>query len=248
MNRLPVTRHPYARQPTRPVPRRLLLVVLVVIVAALSAAIDLVEELRHPPAGGEPPLVAVDSDPREAAACPEPELGTARRRRVPADARGTTFEVTSNALYECPALWHLRSVRFRGEVVGAVLRRGEHAWVQLNDDVYAVARGPLPAHRDYQGGNAGVGVRIPLALADQIEWVGDGQARGDVLEVTGTFHRVLQMTGDAAVIVADVGEVVQRGSRFVDPILPDRAVAAWVVAAVALALAVAERVVARRRR
>jgi hypothetical protein len=129
-----------------------------------------------------------------------------------------------------------------------VLRRGEVAWVHLNDDVYAGDVGPLPAHRDYQGGNGGIGVRIPADLAEEIDWVGSGRARGDVLEVVGTFHRVHAESREPAVIVATGGRVVRRGEPFTDPILPDRAVAAGVLSALALLLVGAERVVARRRR
>jgi hypothetical protein len=209
----------------------------VLVVALLVLAIEGVDRLRHPPTGGEPPLAEVDADPRLPIDCPPA-----------AEARSDLEAVASNELYDCPTIWDGRRVSYTGEAVGAVLRRGEVAWVHLNDDVYAGDVGPLPAHRDYQGGNGGIGVRIPADLAEEIDWVGSGRARGDVLEVVGTFHRVHAESREPAVIVATGGRVVRRGEPFTDPILPDRAVAAGVLSALALLLVGAERVVARRRR
>lgn len=228
--------------PVRPVRRRVLLLALAGTVLALVAAIEGVDLLRHPPAGGEPEVAEVDLDPRAEITCPEPPppgSGSAIAARDP---------VGSAELYDCPAAWDGQPVRYVGEVVGAVLRRGDHAWVHLNDDVYAGARGPLPAHRDYQGGNAGIGIRVPAALAEEITWVGGSRVRGDVVEVRGTFLRVHPDSREPAVIVATTGAVVRTGGAFVDPVLPDRAIAAALLSVLAVGLVVAERVVARKRR
>ncbi len=64
----------------------------------------------------------------------------------------------------------------------------------------------------------------------------------------GTFHRVHASSREPAVIVASTGGISAPGQPFVDPVLPDRAMAAVLLAMLALALAVTERVVARRRR
>jgi hypothetical protein len=229
--------------PVRPVPRLVLLGASALVVVLLVAAIEAVDLLRHPPTGGEPPIAEVDADPRVTVPCPELENPEgANGGGVPVE------EVTSGELYDCPGAWDGRRVRYYGEVVGAVLHRGSTAWVHLNDDVYAGTIGPLPAHRDYQGGNGGIGVRIPAALADEIAWVGSGRAHGDLLVVEGTFHRVHPESREPAVIVASSGDVVEAGRAFVDPVLPDRAVAALVLGLLALVLVTFERVVARRRR
>jgi hypothetical protein len=212
-----------------------------VVVAALVLGIEGVDLLRHPPAGGEPTVTAADSDPRVEIECPDadaPALGLAA---------ASDPAVSSNELYDCPFAYDGRRVRYTGEVVGAVLRRGGHAWVHLNDDVYSGARGPLPAHRDYQGGNGGVGVRIPAALAEEVRFVGGPAARGDVLVVEGTFHRVHAASREPAVIIAASGGIAAPGEPFVDPVLPERAVAAALLGCLALVLALTERVVARRR-
>lgn len=230
----------------RPVRRRVLLGAITLVVVLLVVAIEAIDLLRHPPTGGEPTIEVVDADPRVEVECPEPpteepdDLGFG----PPLD----PLPVTSNQLYDCPASYQGRPIVYEGEAVGAVLQRGEHAWMHLNDDVYAGATGQLPAHRDFQGGNGGVGVRIPAALADQIARVGGPAERGDRLRVQGVFHRVHADSREPAVIVATRGEIVARGVPFRDPVLPDRAIAALLLSAIALVLIAAERVVARRGR
>lgn len=236
-----------SRTPVRPVRRRVLLGAIVAVVVLLLLALEGIDLLRHPPTGTEPLPSAVDADPRVEIECPVLDAGSG-------DDDGDVVPVpdpaavTSNALYDCPAVFDGRPVVYEGEVVGAVLRRGDTAWVHLNDDVYSGVTGPLPAHRDFQGGNGGVGVRIPAALADEITTVGGPTARGDVLRVEGVFHRVDADTREAAVIVATAGQVAAVGTPFVDPVLPDRAVAAQVLGLLALGLVALERVTARRRR
>jgi hypothetical protein len=234
------------RTPVRPVRRRVVLASLVVVIGLLVLAIEATDRLRHPPSGLEAPIAEVDADPRIPVECPTPDVE--RPTEPTLGPRRPVAEVASNDLYDCPSAWDRRPVRYTGEVVGAVLRRGEHAWVQLNDDVYALGAGPLRAHRDYQGGNAGIGVRIPAAVADEIRWVGSGLARGDVIEVRGVFRRVHRPTREPAVIIAETAVIVRSGEPFTDPLLPDRLVAAGVLGVLAVGLVIVERVVARRRR
>ena len=214
-----------------------LLVLFATLVLAGSA-------LRRP----ELPSGATDAfaglGPRERLGCrdPAPREGMPRTRNA---AGGPIVDVNSNSLYECPQSYDGRRVRFRGEVVGALLRRDTGVWIQLNDDVYAGLPG-LPAHRDQRGGNAGVGVLLPAGMARQVTFIGGPHTRGDVLEVEGTFNRV-DSAGEVAVIRADGATVTARGTQVVDPPLPDRrvaAVAAMILAGTAVA---AERAVARRR-
>lgn len=218
-------------------PSRLLTVAGVAAVAlAFVGVVQAVDLLRHPmpddlPAASERDDAA--ADPRVEVVCEDPEP-----RAI----------VTSSDLLACPREHHEVVVRFRGEVVGGVLPRRDGAWVQLNDDVYAETRGPLPAHRDYRGGNAGLGVFIPLGLAEQIEAVGGPQLRGDVLEVVGEFRRIDHERQEAAVIIADEGSVAVRGRPVRDPLLPQRRGIALGLSVLALSVAVAERLVARRRR
>jgi hypothetical protein len=234
---------------TRPVSRRRVVAGFAVALLVFAAIVALAEGLRHPAPDLDDGMMLgpADDDPRIEVECEDP-LPREGVERPPEDTAEPTAEVSSNDLYACPGTWDGRAVRYRGEVVGAVLRRADGAWVHLNDDVYADVRGPLPAHRDYRGGNAGVGVFIPHSLAQEISMVGGPTAQGDILEITGRFHRVEPTSHEAYVIVAEGGELVREGDPFVDPVLRDRQVAAAILGLLAVGTAVLERVVARRRR
>lgn len=231
----------------RPIPRRRVLAAAAGIVALFAAVIAAGELLRHPV---EPrPTVSADdfmaSDPRDELLCPDPAPREGQERQEDTE-QAMPVEVDSGALLDCPQTFDGRAVIYRGEVVGALLDREAGVWTQLNDDVYAELVGPLPAHRFYQGLNAGIGVLLPHEAAAQVEAVGGPQTRGDVLEIRGTFHRV-DPTGEVAVIRADAAEVVGRGERTVDPPLANRRVAAWVAMLIGIGLVIAERVIAARR-
>lgn len=110
--------------------------------------------------------------------------------------------VTAAQLVECPHEYDGATVRYRGEVVRAVLLRGERAIVQVNDDRYALELGPLPEHRTAVGGNSGIPVVLPRRDADAIAYVGDYRHRGDVLQVAGTFRAADPYDGGGPTITA----------------------------------------------
>ncbi|CAN5121871.1 hypothetical protein BH20ACT9_BH20ACT9_09630 [soil metagenome] len=228
----------------RPVPRGRVVLAGVALLAGLGAVVGLAESLRRPLPASVPDVVEPPADPRAAVSCPPAREDETRRRA--GGARRPRL-VTSNELFDCPDRHNGRRVRYRGEVVGAVLERDGGAWVQLNDDAYAGALGPLPAHRDYRGGNAGIGVWLPAELAGRIRYVGGPRFRGDVLAVVGRFHRVDAATGEVTIVRAERGSVARRGKAFVDPFRADRGVAAVLLGALAAAAVVAERRVGRTR-
>ncbi|CAN5906646.1 hypothetical protein BH23ACT10_BH23ACT10_33750 [soil metagenome] len=230
----------------RPIPRPRVALAGLGLLAILGAIVLLGEVLRHPyEPNVVPPDQRVGSDPRDEIMCPEPQPREGQERDSTSDSL-EPVAVSSNELFDCPQTYDGRRVVYRGEAVGALLERDIGVWTQLNDDAYAGDIGPLPAHRDYRGGNAGVGVLLPPEVAAQIRFIGGPQTRGDVLEVHGIFHRV-DDTGEVAVIRADNGQVATRGEPNPDPPLTDRRVAAWIAIVAAIAMIVAERVVAIRR-
>lgn len=240
-----------SRRAHEPVRRRRVLAGTVVALVTFAGLVGLAEWLRHPPPGVDRPveLDETDGDPRITTTCPEPAPSEAqerggRRRLGPAQPPVT---VTSNQLQDCPELYDRRVVRYQGEAVGGVLRRGGGAWVQMNDDVYAGTLGPLPAHRGYRGGNSGVGVFLPGDLADQISVVGGPATRGDLVEVIGVFRRVDPASLEVTVVRARSLEILRPGEPFADVPLRDRQVAAGVLALLAVAVVITERTLARRR-
>lgn len=208
-----------------PINRPRVLLGTLCVLALLVGVVMIAEVLRHPPAVTPGPLEADAGDVRDEISCP----GTSPRSGP---------MVSSDELNDCPADYDGRAVVYEGEVVGALLTRRDGAWVQLNDDVYAGDLGPLPAHRDFRGGNAGIGVFLPAGLVDMVEMVGGPAARGDVLRITGVFHRVDPASGEVAVIRANGAEVRSRGAPIVHEPLRDRRIVGGILALLAAAVTV----------
>jgi hypothetical protein len=87
----------------------------------------------------------------------------------------------------------MKVVRYQGEMVGDIMRRGEYAWVNLSD------------------GSGVISVWCRFELADAIKFKGDYHTRGDTLLVEGPFRRFcLEHGGDTDLHAADV-QVVKPG-------------------------------------
>jgi len=84
-------------------------------------------------------------------------------------------------------------VTFRGEAIGDIMKRGNFAWVNLND-----------------GENA-IGIWMTSVLAGQINITGNYKARGDILEVTGIFNRACPEHGGDLDIHAQAIKKIQEG-------------------------------------
>ena len=228
------------RAPTR---RRVVGAYVLLAIAVVGGRVAMTHALRHgPPTSGEPVVELTDAvDPlREEVQCEvaPPREGEER----PTMAQPSVPQaVSSSQLYDCPGSWDGLRVRYVGEVVGAVLPRGEHAWVQLNDDLYADSIGPLPTHRDFRGGNAGIGARIRAADAALITTVGGPTQQGDLVEVVATFRRVDEATDEVAVLDVESLVLLRPGRPFEVPQAGARSVVAGIAAVAALAIVVVER-------
>jgi len=84
-------------------------------------------------------------------------------------------------------------VTYKGEVVAAVMKRGEHSWVNLND-----------------GYNA-IGIWCAAGSLNDVKTPGNYKNKGDTLEVTGIFHRACPAHGGELDIHADNVRVKARG-------------------------------------
>ena len=116
----------------------------------------------------------------------------------------TAAMVTVAELDEEPERWDGRVVTIRGEVVGDYSIRPEHVWIQVNDDPYVDA--PLVEGGPLEGGNLGIGVRMPPDI-DVAGWgrPGGDEFRGPVVEVTGVFlYNEPSTGGDTFVDASDV--------------------------------------------
>lgn len=214
-------------------------------VVVVVAVVLLGEWLRPGRLPGTPITPELDADPRVAVECEAPAPREGLREAAP-EGRPPT-DVSSTELYDCPTVWDGRRVRFTGEVVGGVLQRGPEAWLQINDDVYSGEAGPLPFHRDFRGGNGGVGVLVPIGLIERIESVGGPGRRGDVVTVSGEFRRVDGPTSEVAIIRARQLEIVRHGEAVTQPVEPRRVAVATVLTGLAAALLILEWRIRRRR-
>lgn len=230
--------------PSRPVSRLRVCLGALVFVGAIVGVIAVSELLRPPPADVDGAVPPSEGDIRDELVCP-PDLPSDDEPDAEEEV-GAPVSVSSENLYDCPAVYDGRVVRYEGEVVGALLHRSDGAWTQLNDDLYAGVLGPLPTHRDYRGANAGVGVFLPADIADRVATVGGPRARGDVLVIVGTFHRIDPDSREAAVIRADTATIARRGRPVDQEPLRDRQVVGIVLALVAAGLTTAHRIATRR--
>lgn len=145
-----------------------------------------------------------------------------------------TPTVQASTLIDCGELFDGQQITYRGEAIRAVLQRDGHAIVHVNDDAYAQA-GPLPERRTHLGGNSGMTVLMPLDAADDIAYLGSYRAQGDLLAVTGTYHRASDVLGGEPAIHATGVEVVRNG-HFISHAVSQRRVATAVVLVFAVAI------------
>lgn len=224
--------------------------VLATAAAVLLLAV-LIAQLRatapHEPAEFLAPAAPTPDDPR-LLTC---ERSLADRPTTPEGASAGEVEpvgrISSSQVLECPQAFDGAFVTYVGEVVGDVLRRRGGAWVLMNDDAYALEVGPLPAHTELRGYNSGLAVWLDGDLADLADQPGGPRWRGDVLEVRGRLHRSDPADGGGLTLRASSGEVLVEAQRARVPLRTGQAVAAVVLAAIAVAVVVAERRAARRR-
>jgi hypothetical protein len=147
--------------------------------------------------------------------------------------------VAASDLIDCPDTFDGRSVTYRGEAIRAVVLRGDHAIVQVNDDPYA--DGPIPERRTHLGGNSGITVIMPAAASRQIEVLGSYRAQGDLLSVSGVFQRASDLSAGEPAIHAVQVDIVRDGYLIEHPVSPRRAVTAAGLVVLLAALLVATR-------
>lgn len=154
------------------------------------------------------------------------ELANELRDAFPPEGR-----VSSTQAYLCPSAYDGLTVTFVGEVVGEILPRQGGAWAQVNDDAYALEHGPLIAHRERAGFNAGMSVWLPDGFHERIDGVGRFERRGDVILIRGTLHQADPLDGGGLTIRAEEMEILAASTEVRDPIHVPQ-----LVTAVALAL------------
>lgn len=126
--------------------------------------------------------------------------------------------LTSAIATACPRLLDGVAVVYVGEVVGDVLRRDGGAWVQINDDAYALDVGPFGPHREREGFSAGLAVWLPDGLHEGLGEPGRHGRRGDVVRVTGVLRRADPDDAGGLTVRADTLEVLARSVAVDEPL------------------------------
>ncbi|MEX0952426.1 MAG: hypothetical protein WDZ26_01195 [Nitriliruptoraceae bacterium] len=195
-------------------------------------------EAVHPQLDTSPLVVAgvpdlgLDDTPHCIRGVDETAVDTIRERFTPG------ARVSSSQVVACPMAWDQQQVTYVGEAVGEVLRREGGAWVQLNDDRYALEVGPMIGHREHSGFNSGLAVWLPDGLHERIGDIGRPAQRGDVVLIRGTVHRADAHDGGGLTIRADDLEVLASSVTIDPPLHTLQAAVAAALAALALAASV----------
>lgn len=137
--------------------------------------------------------------------------------------------VDSSTLIEKGRIYDGRAVRFRGEVIGDVMIRGDHAWLNINDDAYS-RQGPVLHLAGY---NAGQGVILPADEARKVKQAGGYFWRGDYVEVAGVFRRSSSKHGGEMIIEGRSLRVVKKGFRLTHGSIETKLFIALILAAAA---------------
>lgn len=102
--------------------------------------------------------------------------------------------ISSQVLIENGKSYDQKQVVYEGEVIGDIMRRGDFAWINVND-----------------GSNA-MGVFINYSDIDKITNTGTYKSTGDIIRVKGIFHRACPEHGGDMDIHASSLEVIKPGT------------------------------------
>lgn len=97
-------------------------------------------------------------------------------------------------------LYDGKTVVYRGEVIGDIMARGSHAWVHVNDSGMVL------------------GVWAERESVRDIRYTGDYRAQGDIVEVSGIFHRSCLEHGGDLDIHAQTVKIISPGNVSVKPV------------------------------
>jgi hypothetical protein len=106
--------------------------------------------------------------------------------------------VSSTELINNAKLYDGKTVVYEGEVIGDIMVRGEFAWINVNDNQNAI------------------GIWLDKGLIKDIMHTGSHKVEGDVVEITGIFHRACIEHGGDLDIHAQALRKVKDGKAIVE--------------------------------
>ena len=108
-------------------------------------------------------------------------------------------EVTSTDLIEKAKEYDGQTVTYKGEIIGDIMNRGEYAWINISD-----------------GSNA-IGIYVLSSSLDGITMAGNYGSKGDVVTVTGVYHRACADHGGDLDIHASTIALLEKGGIIDEP-------------------------------
>lgn len=108
--------------------------------------------------------------------------------------------VEINQLVENADDFDQQTVKVTGEAVGEKMKRGNHAWININD-----------------GTNA-IGIWMDIMDAENVRYFGSYRYKGDTLKVTGIFNKTCEEHGGESDIHAISLEIEERGQETARPV------------------------------
>ena len=109
-------------------------------------------------------------------------------------------EVTTTDLIEHASEWDGKTVTFTGELIGDVMLRGDHVWLNVLDDSNAI------------------GIWAERSVLDSITSIGRYEQTGDTMQIKGVFHRACQEHGGDMDLHAEQIIVIKAGYQ-TEPVL-----------------------------
>ena len=130
--------------------------------------------------------------------------------------------VSSTELIEHARDFDGKEVVYQGEVIGEVMNRGDHSWVNLNDADNAL------------------GIWMDNNFLGLISFCGNYKARGDWLEVRGIFNRACKMHGGDLDIHAISLKKIREGKVIKHHLVPEKQKLAIILSGALLCLLIGQ--------
>jgi hypothetical protein len=105
----------------------------------------------------------------------------------------SAVEITSDELINRAKEYDKKEVVYSGEAIGDIMKRDQYGWINVSD------------------GNNAIGIWLPFAETEKIEYTGQYKYTGDTVRIEGIFNNACSEHGGDLDIHAKSVEVVKKG-------------------------------------
>jgi len=114
---------------------------------------------------------------------------------------GRAADITGlNELVENGKAFDGKNVTVQGEALGEAMERGEYAWVNISDPTNIM------------------GVWMKVKDAEKIAFFGDYKHKGDIIKISGKFHRACKEHGGDMDIHSVTVEIIEKGHFIIEEV------------------------------